>query len=98
MNATANLRGRLLRNPWAVLTLASLGYFMTLLDVSIVNVALPSIERGLRITEANLPYVVTPSGASCVRSWMCLAARACQMAAEHALMRSAALGACRTPA
>jgi EmrB/QacA subfamily drug resistance transporter len=35
---------------------------MVFLDVSIVNVALPSIERGLKISEANLPYVVTLYG------------------------------------
>jgi EmrB/QacA subfamily drug resistance transporter len=35
---------------------------MVFLDVSIVNVALPSIERGLKISEDNLPYVVTLYG------------------------------------
>jgi EmrB/QacA subfamily drug resistance transporter len=35
---------------------------MVFLDVSIVNVALPSIGRGLRIAEGNLPYVVTLYG------------------------------------
>jgi EmrB/QacA subfamily drug resistance transporter len=36
--------------------------FMTFLDVSIVNVALPSIERGLAVPESDLPYVVTAYG------------------------------------
>jgi EmrB/QacA subfamily drug resistance transporter len=45
-----------------VLAFLSIAQFMVFLDVSIVNVALPSIERGLRISEANLPYVVTLYG------------------------------------
>jgi EmrB/QacA subfamily drug resistance transporter len=50
------------RRPWLVLAFLSVAQFMVFLDVSIVNVALPSIERGLRISEANLPYVVTLYG------------------------------------
>jgi EmrB/QacA subfamily drug resistance transporter len=34
-------------NPWAALTVLSLGLFMTLLDVTIVNVALPQLIDGL---------------------------------------------------
>jgi EmrB/QacA subfamily drug resistance transporter len=45
-----------------VLAFLSIAQFMVFLDVSIVNVALPSIERGLKISEANLPYVVTLYG------------------------------------
>jgi EmrB/QacA subfamily drug resistance transporter len=36
-------RGGLRGNPWAVLTLASVGYFMTLLDLTIVNIAIPNM-------------------------------------------------------
>ncbi|MDD1058692.1 MFS transporter [Streptomyces cocklensis] len=36
---------------------------MVFLDVSIVNVALPSMQRGLHIAPADLPYVVTAYGA-----------------------------------
>jgi EmrB/QacA subfamily drug resistance transporter len=50
------------RRPGLVLAFLSIAQFMVFLDVSIVNVALPSIERGLRISEANLPYVVTLYG------------------------------------
>jgi EmrB/QacA subfamily drug resistance transporter len=50
------------RRPWLLLAFLSVAQFMVFLDVSIVNVALPSIERGLRISEANLPYVVTLYG------------------------------------
>jgi len=50
------------QRPGLVLTFLCIAQFMVFLDVSIVNVALPSIEHGLRITEANLPYVVTLYG------------------------------------
>ncbi len=30
-------------NPWAVLIVVSLGFFMTLLDLTIVNVAIPNM-------------------------------------------------------
>jgi len=32
---------------------------MVVLDVTIVNVALPSIQRGLRISSSNLQWVIT---------------------------------------
>jgi EmrB/QacA subfamily drug resistance transporter len=48
--------------PGLVLAFLSIAQFMVFLDVSIVNVALPSIEAALRIDEANLPYVVTLYG------------------------------------
>jgi EmrB/QacA subfamily drug resistance transporter len=38
---------RLRGNPWAALTVLSLGLFMTLLDITIVNVALPQLIDGL---------------------------------------------------
>ncbi|GAA0329711.1 MFS transporter [Streptomyces blastmyceticus] len=41
-----------------IVTLACLGQFMVLLDVSIVNVALPSIQEGLGFTPADLQWVV----------------------------------------
>ncbi|WP_225851271.1 MFS transporter [Streptomyces sp. HPF1205] len=36
--------------------------FMVFLDVSIVNVALPSIQHGLKVSQSDLPYVVTAYG------------------------------------
>jgi len=50
------------RRPGLVLAFLCIAQFMVFLDVSIVNVALPSIEHGLKIGEANLPYVVTLYG------------------------------------
>ncbi|OZF49548.1 hypothetical protein CH293_16980 [Rhodococcus sp. 14-2470-1b] len=47
---------------WSVLVFLGVSQFMVFLDVSIVNVALPSIEEALDIREGNLPYVVTAYG------------------------------------
>src|SRR5579884_2982891 len=44
---------------WKALTIVCAAFFMTVLDVSIVNVALPSIGRSLHFTEANLQWVIT---------------------------------------
>ncbi|MGC4933846.1 MFS transporter [Gordonia sp. DT30] len=48
--------------PGLVLAFLSIAQFMVFLDVSIVNVALPSIAEALGIHEVNLPYVVTLYG------------------------------------
>jgi EmrB/QacA subfamily drug resistance transporter len=53
MSATAN-RPHLR----ATLILACLGQFMVILDVSVVNVALPTIRHALHFTEADLQWVV----------------------------------------
>ncbi len=45
-------------NPWLVLVIACLAQFMVVLDATIVNVALPSIQRGLHFSPASLPWVV----------------------------------------
>jgi EmrB/QacA subfamily drug resistance transporter len=50
------------QRPGVVLAFLCIAQFMVFLDVSIVNVALPSIGHGLRIAEGNLPYVVTLYG------------------------------------
>ncbi|GAA1560693.1 MFS transporter [Kribbella lupini] len=51
---TANFPGR-----WRALTVSQLAAFMALLDVSIVNVALPSIERGLDVQAGSAQWVVS---------------------------------------
>ncbi len=49
------------RDPrrWKALTLVCAAFFMTVLDVSIVNVALPSIGRSLDFSRENLQWVIT---------------------------------------
>src|SRR4051794_2439321 len=46
------------RAGWATLTLVCLAQFMVILDVSIVNVALPSIRDDLNFSEVDLQWVV----------------------------------------
>ena len=45
-------------NPWVVLVLICLAQFMVVLDATIVNVALPSIQKDLHLSEANLQWIV----------------------------------------
>ena len=46
-------------NKWVILALMALSFFMVVLDVSIVNVALPSMARDLHFTQSNLQWVIT---------------------------------------
>ncbi len=45
-------------NPWIVLVIVGLAQFMVILDATIVNVALPSIQRGLHFSTDSLQWVV----------------------------------------
>src|SRR3954452_22884353 len=45
-------------NPWIILVLICFAQFMVVLDATVVNVALPSIQKDLGMTEANLQWVV----------------------------------------
>src|SRR3954452_7741701 len=45
-------------NPWLVLVLVCLAQFMVVLDATIVNVALPSIQKDIGLSEANLQWIV----------------------------------------
>jgi EmrB/QacA subfamily drug resistance transporter len=45
-------------NRWIVLVIACLAQFMVVLDATVVNVALPSIQRGLHFSASNLQWVV----------------------------------------
>jgi len=46
------------RSKWIVLVLVCLAQFMVILDATIVNVALPSIQTDLHLSEANLQWIV----------------------------------------
>src|SRR5487761_154557 len=45
-------------NPWVVLVLICIAQFMVVLDATIVNVALPSIQKDLALSEANLQWII----------------------------------------
>ncbi|MEU4822570.1 DHA2 family efflux MFS transporter permease subunit [Actinomadura sp. NPDC023710] len=47
------------RRRWQALSVCLVAAFMTLLDVSIVNVALPSIRAGLHASEAQLQWILS---------------------------------------
>ncbi|MGH1555302.1 DHA2 family efflux MFS transporter permease subunit [Streptomyces sp. L7] len=46
-------------NPWAVLVTLSLGFFMTLLDLTIVNIAIPDMMNGLGGSLDQMLWVVS---------------------------------------
>ena len=49
-------------SPWSILTFVCVGQFMVFIDVSIVNLALPSIQSSLHMSDVSLNYVVTAYG------------------------------------
>lgn len=46
-------------NHWLILVLLALAQFMVILDVSIVNVALPAMQKAFNMTPENLQWIVT---------------------------------------
>jgi EmrB/QacA subfamily drug resistance transporter len=47
---------------WRAFAVLAVSYFMTIIDLTIVNVALPTIGRKLHFSETNLQWVVTAYG------------------------------------
>jgi EmrB/QacA subfamily drug resistance transporter len=47
------------RNKWLVLAVVAAAFFMTILDVSIVNVAIPSIQKDLGVAESTVQWMIT---------------------------------------
>jgi EmrB/QacA subfamily drug resistance transporter len=47
------------RKPWTTLILLGLAQFMVILDITVVNVALPSISEDLAFAEGDLQWVIT---------------------------------------
>ena len=47
---------------WRAFAVLAVAYFMTIVDLTIVNVALPTIGRDLHFSESNLQWVVTAYG------------------------------------
>jgi EmrB/QacA subfamily drug resistance transporter len=58
MSAAVAARRRAPASPWLVLTLVCLAQFMVILDATIVNVALPTLQRDLHFTPSSLQWVV----------------------------------------
>jgi MFS family permease len=49
---------------WLTLAIVGAAFFMTVLDVAIVNVAIPSIQIDLHINEQTVQWVITASASS----------------------------------
>src|ERR1700760_83490 len=47
------------RSHWWVLIILALAQFMVVLDTSVVNVALPAVERGFVMSQTSLQWIVT---------------------------------------
>src|SRR5689334_2236135 len=47
------------RRPWLALAVIVTAQFMVVLDIAIVNVALPSIKTDLHFSEASLQWVIS---------------------------------------
>jgi len=45
-------------NPWLTLVIVCVAQFMVVLDATIVNVAMPSIQKGLHFSRADLQWVI----------------------------------------
>jgi len=56
--AAAQMQARDDRRRWVALVVLCAGFLMIILDQTIVNVALPSIQSDLRFSQANLAWVV----------------------------------------
>ena len=46
-------------NRWRAFALLAVSYFMTIIDLTIVNVSLPTIGRDLHFSQTSLQWVVT---------------------------------------
>jgi MFS family permease len=60
VNAVAQIpRTEPVLHRWRAFAVLAVSYFMTIVDLTIVNVALPTIGRKLHFSETNLQWVVT---------------------------------------
>src|SRR5437899_5951370 len=50
---------------WLTLAIVGAAFFMTILDVAIVNVAIPSIEKDLNVTETTVKWVLIAYSITC---------------------------------
>jgi EmrB/QacA subfamily drug resistance transporter len=57
-SAVAGGRATSTVSPWLVVVIVCVAQFMVVLDATIVNVALPSIQRGLRFGPSSLQWVI----------------------------------------
>ena len=58
MQTTVSQRHERTHNPWLVLAIVCLAQFMVVLDATVVNVALPTIQTDLNFTDSSLQWVI----------------------------------------
>src|SRR3954469_9529171 len=59
MSTSAQVPGAPVPRRWIALVFISLAQLMVVLDATIVNIALPSAQRALDISDANKQWVIT---------------------------------------
>jgi len=59
VEASAAAVARPAPNPWLTLAVVGTAFFMTVLDVTIVNIALPTIGEDLKFSTENLQWLIT---------------------------------------
>ncbi len=55
---TSIVNPRIVANPWIVLVVLTMGFFMILLDTTIVNIAIPDIEKGLNASFDQILWIL----------------------------------------
>ena len=78
-------RGELPVRKWRAFSLLVVAYFMTIVDLTIVNVALPSIGAKLHFPESDLQWVVTAYGLT-FGGFLLLGGRAADLLGRRRLM------------
>ena len=77
-------------NRWRAFALLAVSFFMTIIDLTIVNVSLPTIGRDLHFSETSLQWVVT-AYALTFGGFMLLGGRAADLLGRRILMAGLAL-------
>ncbi len=58
MTLESQLEQSVRRNPWVILATVAMGFLMVVIDVTILNVALPSMSQGLDASMAEIEWVL----------------------------------------
>jgi MFS family permease len=76
------------QQKWRAFALLVVTYFITIVDFTIVNVALPTIGRDLRFPESDLQWVVTAYGLT-FAGFVLLGGRAADLLGRRRLLMAA---------
>jgi MFS family permease len=96
LERTDTTRGMRHRDRWVAFALLAVSYFMTTVDLTIVNVSLPTIGRELHITAASLQWVAT-AYALTYGGFLLLGGRIADLLGRRRVLMSA-LGSCSSSA